>query len=117
MKEEPPNPDTVMVVLVTVPTAEEGRKLARATVDGHVAACGNVVPGLVSIYRWEGAVQEDEEAMVVLKTTQARLSALKERVVELHPYDVPEILALPVADGHEPYLDWVARETRDHGSV
>jgi periplasmic divalent cation tolerance protein len=117
MKKERPDPDAVRVVLVTVPSLEEGRKLTRAMVEGHVAACGNVVPGLVSIYRWEGAVQEDEEALVVFKTTQGRLSALRERVLELHPYEVPEILALDVADGHMPYLEWVIRETRDDGSL
>jgi periplasmic divalent cation tolerance protein len=117
MRGERPDSDAVRVVLVTVPSVEEGRKLARAMVEGHVAACGNVVPGLVSIYRWEGDVQEDEEALVLFKTTQDRLTALRERVLELHPYEVPEILALDVTDGHLPYLEWVIRETRDDDSL
>jgi len=101
------NATDVLVVLVTAPSAEQAAELARALVEEKLAACGNVLPGLRSIYRWEGAVQDEPEALLILKTTAGRFEALRGRVVELHPYDTPEVLALPVAAGHAPYLDWV----------
>ena len=69
-----------------------------------------MIPGLTSVYRWAGAVQEDPEALILFKTTDRALSALKKRVTELHPYEVPEFLALPVTDGHLPYVQWVLGE-------
>lgn len=101
-----------LVVLVTTPTPERAAEIARALVEERLAACGNVVPGLRSIYRWEGKVQEDAEALLVLKTTRGRFEALRERVLSLHPYDVPEVIALPVEAGSAPYLAWLAAETR-----
>ena len=101
-----------LVVLVTAPAADEAARIARALVEERLAACGNVVPGLRSIYRWQGAVQEDAEALLVLKTTRDRFEALRARVVALHPYEVPEVIALPVEAGSAPYLAWIASETR-----
>ena len=101
-----------LVVLVTAPSAEQAAALARALVEARLAACGNVVPGLRSIYRWEGQVRDEPEALLVLKTTRDRLEALRERVLALHPYDVPEVLALPVEAGSAAYLAWLAAETR-----
>ena len=106
--------DPVSVVLVTVPDPEAGAELARALVEDRLAACGNVVPGLTSVYRWQGEIQQDPETLVILKTTRASLDALKARVLELHPYDVPEFLAIPVIYGHLPYLQWVEGEVRKH---
>jgi periplasmic divalent cation tolerance protein len=100
-----------LVVLVTTPTAEKAAEIARALVEERLAACGNVVPGLRSIYRWEGKVQDDAEALLVLKTTRARFEALRERVLALHPYEVPEVIAVPVEAGSAAYLAWIARET------
>lgn len=100
----------IRVVLVTVPHAEAGRELARRVVEERLAACGNVIPGLVSVYRWQGEVQEDPEALVIFKTTEDALPELEKRVVELHPYEVPELLALPLTHGHPPYLRWVLGE-------
>ncbi len=100
-----------IVVLVTAPTAEQAASLARALVGERLAACGNVVPGIRSIYRWEGKVQDEEEALLVLKTTRARFDALRERVLALHPYQVPEVLALPVEAGSAAYLAWITGET------
>lgn len=96
-----------IVVLVTTPNQEEAARLARALVEAELAACGNVLPGLRSIYRWEGKVEDEAEALLILKTTRARFEALRARVVELHPYETPEVLALPVEAGHGPYLDWI----------
>lgn len=105
----------VLVVLVTAPTAEVAAGLARALVEARLAACGTVVPGLRSIYRWEGRVHDEPEALLVLKTTRDRFEALRDEVLRLHPYDVPEVLALPVEAGAARYLAWVAGETRGEG--
>jgi len=102
----------VLVVLVTMPTAERAAELARTLVEERLAACGNVVPGLRSIYRWEGKVVDEPEVLLVLKTTAARFEALRDRVLALHPYQVPEVLALPVEAGSAAYLAWVGAETR-----
>ena len=90
------------VVLCTCPDLETARGLARQLVEGSLVACVNVVPGLRSIYRWNGSVHEDAEVLMILKTTGD----------QLHPYDVPEFVALAVSNGHDPYLRWVADSTR-----
>jgi periplasmic divalent cation tolerance protein len=103
--------DEVQVTLVTAPDPEVGARIARALVEERLAACVNVVPGVRSVYRWGGAVQEDEEVLLVAKTRRDRAVALAERVRALHPYELPEVLALPACAGSEPYLDWVRRES------
>jgi len=102
----------VQVVLVTAPDLETARGLARALVEERLAACVNLLPGLRSIYRWQGAIEEEEEILLVLKTRKGIAPQLEARVAELHPYDVPEVLCLGVSSGHAPYLDWVVQETR-----
>jgi periplasmic divalent cation tolerance protein len=101
-----------LVVLVTTPSAEQAALLARSLVEERLAACGNVLPAIRSIYRWEGALHDDEEALLVLKTTRDRLEALREAVLRLHPYRVPEVLALPVEGGNAAYLAWIVEATR-----
>jgi periplasmic divalent cation tolerance protein len=100
-----------LVVFVTAPTAEKAAELARALVEERLAACGNVVSGLRSIYRWQGKVEDEAEALLVLKTTRACFEALRDRILALHPYQVPEVLALPVEAGSAAYLAWIAGET------
>ena len=100
-----------LVVLVTAPSTDEAARIARALVEERLAACSNVVPGVRSIYRWEGKVMDDAEALLLLKTTRARFAALRERVLALHPYTVPEVLALPVEAGSEEYLSWLVAES------
>jgi periplasmic divalent cation tolerance protein len=102
----------IFVLLSTCPDAATAERIARELVGASLVACVNIVPGLRSIYRWNGAVQLDEEVLMVLKTAADRVPEARERLVELHPYDVPEVVALPVADGHHPYLQWVADSTR-----
>lgn len=97
---------------MTVPDADTGRTLARELVEARLCACGNVVPGVQSVYRWQGDVQEDTEALVILKTSSEQVGRMMERATELHPYDVPELLALPVTEGSDPYMAWVLNETR-----
>lgn len=102
----------VRVVLMTAPDRETGERLGRALVEERRAACANVIGGVTSIFWWEDAVERADEALVVLKTPAAEVAALVERAVELHPYDVPEVIALPVEAGNEPYLAWVRAEAR-----
>jgi periplasmic divalent cation tolerance protein len=101
------NSEPVHVVLVTVPDHETAAGLARRLVEEGLAACVNVVPGVRSIYRWQGALQEDAEILLIAKTRAALVPALAARVGALHPYELPEVIALPVVAGSEPYLDWV----------
>jgi len=96
-----------MVVFVTVPNVETADKLGEALVGERLAACGNVVGGVRSIYRWRGAVERDTELLCMCKTTRAGFERLRARIVELHPYEVPEVIALPIEVGHGPYLDWI----------
>jgi periplasmic divalent cation tolerance protein len=105
------------VILVTAPDREAALDLARRLVGDGLAACGNVVPGITSVFRWEGSVQEDPEALLVLKVHESRVPEIVRRIPELHPYDVPEVLVLGVETGFRPYLDWVASESgvRDEG--
>ena len=97
-----------LVVLSTFPDADKAAQIARVLVDERLAACVNLVPAVRSIYRWQGAIQDEAEALAVIKTTPACYPALAARLAELHPYDVPEILALPLADGYAKYLAWLA---------
>ncbi len=103
----------IRVILMTAPDPEVALDLGRRLVEERLAACANVVPGLTSVFRWEGEVQEEAEALLILKTTEAEAKALVARAVDIHPYDVPEVIVLPVVDGHGPYLEWVDAETGD----
>ena len=104
---------THLVAFTTAPSVEDGRRLAKGLVDRGLVACGTVIPGGVSVYRWRGVVEEQEEVLVVLKTTAARWPELAAALPSLHPYEVPELLALPVVRGHGPYLRWVSDETSE----
>lgn len=97
----------VAVAIVTAPSHDAAERIVTAVVNERLAACGNIVPGVTSIYRWEGAVQQDSEVMILFKTTRAMLPELMTRVAALHPYDVPEFLALPVTAGLDAYTKWV----------
>jgi periplasmic divalent cation tolerance protein len=97
-----------VVALSTVGTAEDAERISRALVERRLAACVNVVPGLVSIYRWKEGVVRDEERLLVVKTRAEKVEALREALVALHPYDLPELVVLPVEGGHAPYLAWIA---------
>ncbi len=103
---------TVRIAFTTLPP-DQGTALVRTLVDEGWIACANVIPGATSIYRWEGEVQEDRETVVVMKTRADLVEGLGRRLAELHPYDVPELVALPVEQGLSSYLDWVGDVTRD----
>src|SRR3954447_26993776 len=96
-----------VVVLTTLPADADGAAFARALVEARLAACVNLLPPMESVYRWEGAVQRDPERQLLIKTSRDRVAALLERIRDIHPYDVPEFLVLPIADGDAAYLRWV----------
>lgn len=105
----------VRVVLVTVPDEKTGQDLARALVGEKLAACVNILPGVRSIYSWQGRIEDDPELLLVIKTRAGLVENLTRRVAQLHPYDQPEVVSLAV-DGASPgYLDWVLRETGEPG--
>lgn len=99
--------EAVEVVMVTAPDVEVGRSLARDLVDARLAACVNVVPGLHSVYRHEGALHEDPEVLLLVKTCAGRAGDLEGFLAERHPYDLPELVRIPVTGGSHAYLDWV----------
>jgi periplasmic divalent cation tolerance protein len=96
-----------MVVLTTFRGHERAVEVANALVEEELAACVNVLGEMHSVYRWEGEVESQAEFLCVIKTTAATFERLRARIVELHPYEVPEVLALPVAAAHAPYLQWL----------
>ena len=100
------------VLLVTCPNSEVGERIARVLVEKRLVACGNVTTPVTSVYRWKGKVQRDSEALLVLKTRRTLVATCVRRIRALHPYELPEILALPVVGGLKDYLNWVDSETR-----
>ena len=96
-----------IVVLCSVPSPEVGERIAEALVGDGLAACVNVLGEMRSVYRWKGAVERDREQMCLIKTTRDVFAEVVERVTALHPYEVPELVALAIADGNAPYLEWL----------
>lgn len=111
----PGAPDVAVVVLSTVPDEPTAERIARALVEERLAACVNRVPGVSSIFRWQGAIEQAEEILLVIKTHARRAPQVTQRLQELHPYEVPEILVIPVAAGLGAYLEWIRRETQPEG--
>ena len=97
----------VVVVLVSGPDMATLEELATRIVDEGLVACANLIPRVRSVYRWDGEVHQDDETLAVLKTTRPAIEALRDRVHELHPYELPEFLVLPVDSGSDAYLGWV----------
>ena len=97
-----------LVALSTVGSSEDAERIARALVEKGVAACVNVVPGVVSFYRWKGKLERDAELLLVIKTTPERFEDVKAALLAEHPYELPELVALPITAAHQPYLDWLA---------
>lgn len=97
----------VLLVLCTFPDAAAAKRIARALIEQKLAACANITATVESVYRWEGKVEEASEVMVILKTTSERFEQLQAKLRELHPYEVPEIIAWPLSRGLPEYLRWV----------
>lgn len=95
------------VVLSTVPNLQAAKDIAWHVVENKLAACCNIVPGLTSIYSWNNKIQEDSELLLIIKTRIDIISELIEKIQELHPYEIPEIIALPINEGYSKYLNWV----------
>jgi periplasmic divalent cation tolerance protein len=104
------------VVLCNCPPDVAG-EIAKAVVERRLAACVNAIPGVVSTYLWEGKLCVDEETTLLIKTRVELIDELCDALVELHPHDVPEVIALPILEGHKPYLDWVAEATMPRGTT
>ena len=102
-----------VVAVSTVNKPEDAERIARALVERGLAACVNVVPGVVSIYRWKGQIEREGELLLVIKTRTERIEALREALVSLHPYEVPELIVLPITGGHAPYLAWLDENTQE----
>ena len=100
-----------LIILCTCPDRTTAERIAETVVSERLAACVNIAPGLTSIYRWEGQIQREAELLLLIKTRQEIYSLLEARIRELHPYQVPEIIALPIQAGSAAYLDWIADST------
>jgi periplasmic divalent cation tolerance protein len=101
-----------VVVLTTLPADADGHAFGRAIVDERLAACVNLLAPMESVYRWEGRVEHETERQIIVKTSRERLTALWDRVRELHPYEVPEFIVLQIADGNDAYLRWIGESTK-----
>lgn len=101
----------VLLVLVTTSSRREAMQIAQAAVDRKLAACGNVIPSVTSIFRWKGKIERSQEALLIMKTSGRRYTALQALVRSMHSYEVPEVIALTVQKGLDPYLAWVLNET------
>jgi periplasmic divalent cation tolerance protein len=104
--------ESVRLLLCTVPNEQAAEQIARTLVEERLAACVNVIPGLRSIYTWKGRVEDDRELLLVIKSTEERIAALSARVLSLHSYENPELIAIPVHGGLAAYLDWVRSSVR-----
>ena len=103
-----------LLVLTNVPDQATAEKLARMLIESHAAACVNVLPAGRSIYRWQGRVEQADEIPLMIKSTAASYAAVEKIVRAHHPYDVPELIAIPITHGLPAYLDWLAQETERH---
>ncbi len=106
-----------ILVLITAPDQNSAHNIAEMLVNDHLAACVNIIPGLTSIYRWKGHVQHDSELLLLVKACKQTFKALINSVKSLHPYDLPEIIALEINDGLKEYLNWIGAETESAGTL
>lgn len=100
------NPEP-QVILCTVPDPDTAGTIASKLVSEQLAACVSIVPGITSVYRWKGAVEQDQECLLLIKTDRGMWNALESRIQSLHPYELPEIIAVPIAKGQQDYLQWI----------
>jgi periplasmic divalent cation tolerance protein len=101
-----------IIVFCTCPDEAAAERITTALVEEHLAACVNRIAGIASTYRWQGKVCRDNEQLLLIKTTRERFEALRERILALHPYELPEVIAVDISSGSAPYLDWIESETR-----
>lgn len=104
-------PQDILIAYCTCPDEDSGSRIASALIDRRLAACVNMLPDVRSFYRWQGQVEDDREVLLLIKTTTKNMPALRRAMDELHPYDVPELIACSLQDGLPDYLQWVREET------
>ena len=104
--------NTPLIVLCTCPDRAAADAIATALLEAELAACVNRIQGVESLYRWESRIQEDQEILLLIKTTAAAFSEVESTVLGLHPYELPEIIGVPVNQGSAPYLDWLTKSIR-----
>lgn len=103
---------THIVVLVTCPNRRAALRLARLAVTKRLAACVNIVPNIRSVFRWQGKVEASREVLLIIKTSARRFELLRRAILATHPYDVPEVIALPIVNAHRPYASWLTDSVR-----
>ncbi|MGF1467026.1 MAG: divalent-cation tolerance protein CutA [Sandaracinaceae bacterium] len=108
--------DAPVLALSTAPNADVAARLARALVDRRLAACVNVIDGVRSFYRWQGEVEDEAELQLLIKTRWSHLEGIEELLADEHPYDVPELLVLPIQGGADRYLEWLKASTAPRGA-
>lgn len=99
--------DAYQIVFCTTPDLETARKITRHLIEENLAACCNLLPAVESIYRWENMIEQNQEVLIMIKSTVAHYKAIERAILTLHPYDIPEIIATPINSGSVPYLDWI----------
>jgi periplasmic divalent cation tolerance protein len=114
---EHPSPDEVYLSLCTCPDMDTAHALAERLLTERLAACINILPGLVSVYQWQDKLETDQEVLLLIKTTGQRIAALTARILALHPYDLPEVISHPITAGHPHYLDWVRQCTANNPAL
>ena len=107
----PEQTEEEIVIFITAPNEDEAALIARSLVESRLAACANIIRNIRSIYTWQGNIQDDSEVLMMVKTRKGLFNAVSGRVKELHSYDVPEIIALPIIDGSPDYLEWIKAST------
>jgi periplasmic divalent cation tolerance protein len=103
---------TPSIIYCTCPDMETASRISRLLISQHMAACVNQVPGITSIYEWEGKIEENNEVLLLIKSTEERFDSIKTLVIEEHPYELPELIAVPVSRGLPDYLDWIKQCTK-----
>ncbi len=109
------NDTRTVIVFSTIDVEDKAARIARALVESSLAACVNIVPRIRSVYKWKGELCDEAESLMIIKTRKSLLEKLKQKIASMHPYDVPEIVAFDIADGHGPYLEWLLDSTTEGG--
>ena len=102
------NSSPYQIVLTTFPDKHGARQLAEQLVNQHLAACVNILPAMTSVYCWQGKLEQGQEHQMIIKTEQTRTQDVQSAIMQVHPYELPEIIVVPILDGHEPYLNWIS---------
>ena len=102
-----------VAVFITAPDEDTAADIAKVLVGGGLAACANIVRNVRSIYKWQGKMEDESEVLMIVKTSSDKFSALESKVREMHPYDVPEIVSVPITQGSDPYIEWLSNAVSD----